>query len=168
MDWWAFGVLIYEMLAGYPPFYEEDTAQTYQRILHGRFTFPSDFPVTVRDLVRKLLQVRTAGATQLTTPLQAARNRPRSCASSKSMRIMAARVLDDLQVDLSKRYGCLVSGVNDVKSHPWLRSIDWVALRSGKLEPPIRYQARLFDASPAMLTANFILETVSACLTGRW
>ena len=61
VDWWAFGVLIYEMLAGYPPFYEEDTAQTYQRILHGRFTFPSDFPVTVRDLVRKLLQVRSAG-----------------------------------------------------------------------------------------------------------
>jgi serine/threonine protein kinase len=60
VDWWAFGVLIYEMLAGYPPFYEEDTAQTYQRILHGRFTFPSDFPVTVRDLVRKLLQVCNA------------------------------------------------------------------------------------------------------------
>jgi serine/threonine protein kinase len=57
VDWWAFGVLIYEMLAGYPPFYEEDTTQTYQRILHGRFTFPADFPVTVRDLVRKLLQV---------------------------------------------------------------------------------------------------------------
>lgn len=43
-----------------------------------------------------------------------------------------------LQVDLSKRYGCLVSGVNDIKSHPWLRSIDWSALRGGKLEPPIR------------------------------
>jgi len=57
VDWWAFGVLLYEMLAGYPPFYEEDTAQTYQRILHGRFTFPTEFPVTARDLVRKLLQV---------------------------------------------------------------------------------------------------------------
>ena len=48
------------MLAGYPPFYEEDTTQTYQRILHGRFGFPPDFPVTARDLVRKLLQVRAA------------------------------------------------------------------------------------------------------------
>ncbi len=64
MDWWAFGVLVYEMLAGYPPFYEEDTAQTYQRILHGRFTFPAGFPVTVRDLVRKLLQVRAKVAAE--------------------------------------------------------------------------------------------------------
>ena len=62
MDWWAYGVLIYEVLAGYPPFYEEDTTQTYQRILHGRFGFPPDFPVTARDLVRKLLQVRSACA----------------------------------------------------------------------------------------------------------
>lgn len=43
-----------------------------------------------------------------------------------------------LQVDLSKRYGCLVSGVNDIKSHPWLRSIDWGALKTGKLEPPLK------------------------------
>ena len=48
VDWWAFGVLVYEMLAGYPPFYDEDTTQTYQRILHGRFNFPADFPVTAR------------------------------------------------------------------------------------------------------------------------
>ena len=47
-----------------------------------------------------------------------------------------------LQTDLSKRYGCLASGVNDIKSHPWLRSIDWAALKSGKLEPPIKCAGR--------------------------
>lgn len=25
------------------------------------------------------------------------------------------------QVDLSKRYGCLAGGVNDIKCHPWFR-----------------------------------------------
>ena len=33
MDWWAFGVLLYEMIAGYPPFYDEDVTNTYKKIL---------------------------------------------------------------------------------------------------------------------------------------
>lgn len=43
-----------------------------------------------------------------------------------------------MQTDLSKRYGCLAAGVNDISSHPWFRSIDWSALKSGVTEPPIK------------------------------
>ena len=42
------------------------------------------------------------------------------------------------QVDLSKRYGCLAGGVNDIKSHPWFRSLDFAALKHGTTTPPIR------------------------------
>ena len=57
VDWWAFGVLLYEMMAGFPPFYDEEVTNTYKKILNGRFSFPSHFSVTARDLIRKLLQV---------------------------------------------------------------------------------------------------------------
>jgi protein kinase X len=29
VDWWALGVLIFEMLAGYPPFYDDNPIGIY-------------------------------------------------------------------------------------------------------------------------------------------
>ena len=43
-----------------------------------------------------------------------------------------------LQVDLSKRYGCLVGGVADIKSHPFMRCGDFASMRLRQIEPPIR------------------------------
>ena len=36
VDWWALGILIFEMMAGYPPFYDENPFGIYQKILAGR------------------------------------------------------------------------------------------------------------------------------------
>lgn len=55
VDWWALGVLVYEMIAGYPPFYDENPFGIYQKILAGRLEFPRHFETHARDLVRKLL-----------------------------------------------------------------------------------------------------------------
>jgi len=36
VDWWSFGVLIYEMAAGFPPFYADEQIQTYEKIVAGK------------------------------------------------------------------------------------------------------------------------------------
>jgi len=55
VDWWALGILIYEMLAGFPPFYDENPFGIYQKILAGKIEFPRHFDVNAKDLVKKLL-----------------------------------------------------------------------------------------------------------------
>lgn len=38
-----------------------------------------------------------------------------------------------LQVDLTKRYGNLKNGVNDIKNHKWFSATDWIAIYQKKV-----------------------------------
>ena len=55
VDWYALGVLIFEMLAGYPPFYDEDHFRLYEKILSGKVKYPSHFDTSAKDLLKHLL-----------------------------------------------------------------------------------------------------------------
>lgn len=59
VDWWAFGVLIYECLAGYSPFAgndADDQSQIFRNITSLRMRFPKRiFESTSEDLIKKLL-----------------------------------------------------------------------------------------------------------------
>lgn len=57
VDWWALGVLIYEMAAGYPPFFADQPIQIYEKIVSGKVRFPSHFTPDLKDLLKNLLQV---------------------------------------------------------------------------------------------------------------
>merc|ERR1711920_193354 len=55
VDWWTLGILIYEMIVGYPPFVDEDPMHIYQKILSGKIVFPKLFDKDAKALVKKLL-----------------------------------------------------------------------------------------------------------------
>lgn len=54
-DWWACGILAYEMMVGYPPFFDENAYGIYEKILRGKVHWPRDMDALSRDLVRGFL-----------------------------------------------------------------------------------------------------------------
>jgi len=55
VDWWTLGVLIYEMMTGLPPFYDENVNIMYQRILSDPLNFPPDISSEAKSVMTGLL-----------------------------------------------------------------------------------------------------------------
>nr|AML76739.1 putative LOV domain-containing protein [Canella winterana] len=57
VDWWAVGILLYEMLYGYTPFRGKTRKKTFANILHKELKFPGSIPVSLhaRQLMYSLL-----------------------------------------------------------------------------------------------------------------
>ncbi|KAJ7147028.1 kinase-like domain-containing protein [Mycena crocata] len=55
IDWWTLGVLLFEMLAGLPPFYDEVTDRMYEKILNDPLVFGPEIGPEARSILTELL-----------------------------------------------------------------------------------------------------------------
>jgi serine/threonine protein kinase len=94
VDWWAFGILLYELFTGITPFTENNPVMMMKSIINEKVHFPEMFEdEDAKSLIRHLLEK-----------------------------------------DITKRYGVLRGGVNDIKLHKFFQSTDWRGLLSYKVK----------------------------------
>lgn len=61
VDMWSVGVILYILLCGFPPFYEEELPALFEQILKAQYDFPSpwwdEISKDAKDVVKKLLEL---------------------------------------------------------------------------------------------------------------
>ena len=55
IDWWALGILMYELCFHVTPFYDKKVSKIHKNILHNDPAFPNGTPEAPKDLIKKLL-----------------------------------------------------------------------------------------------------------------
>jgi serum/glucocorticoid-regulated kinase 2 len=55
VDWWTLGILLFEMLTGLPPFYDENVKEMYKKIVQAPLKFPDEVSPVAQDLLTKML-----------------------------------------------------------------------------------------------------------------
>ena len=55
VDWWAIGVFIFEMVAGFPPFHNDDRITMFRSICSAQYKVPDYFSPELKDIISKFL-----------------------------------------------------------------------------------------------------------------
>lgn len=126
VDWWALGIVCFELLVGWPPFYDKDFNKMCEKILYKPVVFPlKKYNTTVEAelLVRGLLN--------------------RDC--SKRLLYENNHLLEhaNTECDISARNksNTVVSATQknlklNLKYHAFFVNVDWTAMEAGLVVPP--------------------------------
>merc|ERR1712241_441635 len=56
VDWWALGILLYELTVGIPPFYSQNVNELYRKIQEAPLLFPPQTSNSCKDVITRMLE----------------------------------------------------------------------------------------------------------------
>lgn len=112
MDWWAFGVLTYEMLLGQSPFRGDDEDEIFDAILEDEPLYPITMP---RDAVSILQKVEHSHAL---------------------LSMVADIFLQLLTRDPLRRLGSGKADAEEIKRHPFFKDVSFDDVLNKRIPPP--------------------------------
>lgn len=127
VDWWSLGIVCFELLTGWPPFYDRDFNKMCEKILYKPLIFPAkkyNFTKDAEDLIRNLLH------------------------RDPNRRLFFKRLLHDGSSESSEggqhggggghRGSHKHANARNLSLHPFYAGTDWSALEKGHVIPPFR------------------------------
>lgn len=133
VDWWALGILIYEFLTGYPPFWHQNPIEIYKQCVLPRLC---------------LIAPRTNRFVRIVEKPVVFPHEPVISPEAKDI------IRSFCNLDRSRRLGNVSGGAKRVKEHPFFRGVNWDDVLNrryrGPIIPPIRFpgDAQCFDMYP--------------------
>jgi len=135
-DWWALGVLIYEMRAGYPPFYADNPFEIYQKILKAQPLYPGHFDINLYEGI-------VPGNKGSGVP-----NAPEPGGRDPAVPLNGL-ICKLLNTQVHRRIGCLKNGAEDIKKHKWFRGLNWAQLYNKQMPCPDDLGEEMLDGDPS-------------------
>lgn len=110
IDWWALGIVCFELMTGWPPFFDKDFEQMSQKILMKPLRFPSKYGIRpeAQVMIRSLLERDPDARLPCCAP--ATLNRQNEAVSTHGLQLF--------------------------KQLPFFQSLDWAAIESRSARPP--------------------------------
>lgn len=130
VDWWALGILVYEMLIGQPPFWDQNPMRIYEQIVQGHIRFPVPSSHYSRD------------------------SNGNRIPSLHVPRMARDFILALCKTDPCERLGHIAGGSKRVMQHPFFDGINWDDMyyrkRKGPIIPRVEWEgdAGNFDEYP--------------------
>lgn len=123
VDWWSFGVLLYEMLIGQSPFHGDDEDELFESIRMDTPHYPRWINKEAKDLLERV-RIITIHAKYFFL----------SQTNSSMYNFHSLSCLQLFERDPTRRLGI----VGNIRLHPFFKTINWQALERREVEPPFK------------------------------